>query len=85
MQAMLEAPDDPVAKFQAELLADLINVNVEGEDLTCGDMIANLPAEASVGSQNTDALDDGLFLLLQIIAKLDASFRIACRCCMEAR
>jgi hypothetical protein len=65
---MFEAPDDAVSQFHAELLADLVNENVNRENLAiCAHVVANLPTQAAILGQGTVCFLDGLFLLLKVV------------------
>jgi hypothetical protein len=73
MQAVFEGPDDAVPKFQAETLADSVNINVEREYLAVvTHMIADLPAEAPVVRQYSAGLAERFPLFPQVVNEPDA-------------
>src|SRR5450759_3412670 len=62
MQPMLEVPDDPVSEPQSEPLEDRVQEGVEREYLAPVNMVANLPADASIVSQDADCFPADTFL-----------------------
>lgn len=71
VQPVLEAPDDAVAELHAQLFADLIDEDVDGENLAIrGHVVADLPTDTSVVGQRPVSSLQRLFLLLQIFLEL---------------
>jgi hypothetical protein len=73
MQAVFECPNDAVSKFQAETLADSVNINVEREDFAVvTHVIANLPAQTPVVRQYSAGLTERFPLFPQVVNEADA-------------
>jgi hypothetical protein len=73
MQTMFKAPHDPVPEVEAKLLADFVDVNIERKYFpVSGNMVANLPAQATVFCQYAIALLEGSPLLLEVLLELQA-------------
>ena len=67
---MLEMPDDPIPQLQSESCEDWIEQDVERENLTALDMIADLPANRAVRMKQSDAFPDDLALFADIAVQL---------------
>jgi hypothetical protein len=73
MQPVLEAPDDAVPQLHAELLANAVNEDVNGENFAIGaDVIADLPAQAAIVGQCPVRCLDRLFLLFKVVIEFQA-------------
>src|SRR5438552_790813 len=66
MQAMIEVPDDPVAKLQAQLLEYPIVVGVEREDFAVLHVIADFPTQTAIGRENPDQSANDWLLFFQV-------------------
>ncbi len=47
MQSMLKMPDDAIPQYEAELLEQWIEINVQRENFSIIDIITHLPAQAA--------------------------------------
>lgn len=72
MQAVLEVPDNAVPQSEPESLANPVYEYIERIDFSVvSDVIAHLPAEASIVSKYSFALADRVTLLLEVLGEAD--------------
>lgn len=70
MQAVLETPDDPVPHDKVERIEDWVKGNVQRDDGTIINIVADFPAETAGVRKHPDTFPDDLFLQLDIVLQL---------------
>jgi len=73
VQSVLEVPDDPIPQREAVTLEERVEKDVEREDLTAGDVVSHLPADAAVVGEHPDAFGNDVRLLGQVGVERPAS------------
>ena len=63
---MPEMPDDAVAHVHAERLKERKQLDIQGDDFAVVDIVADLPAQATLWMQHPSALLYDVPLLLQV-------------------
>lgn len=75
VQSVFEGPNNSVSQFKPEPFANSIDEYIEWKNLSAlPNMIAHLPAEASVASQNAGAFLECVPLEFQVVAESDSFF-----------
>jgi len=67
MKPVFKTPDNPIPKLESESLKNRVKNGIEGDYRTIVNIISDLPAEAPIGFQLSDAFSNYLRLLCNVV------------------